>query len=407
MKARLIPLLLTCLPLTAAPIPDQIEGAAPIEWSKRLADSEMTRLGNTWFHGESDKARWTYDRTLVGLALLKLAEATGEERYATFGAKTAESFIGDDGSIADYKLEDYNIDLVAPGKVLLHQWENDVRPEKNRIALETLRRQMREHPRTKEGGFWHKKRYPHQMWLDGLFMASPFLAQYGKVFDEPALYDEVVRQALLMDKVAFDEKSGLWFHGWDEAREQDWADEVSGLSPNFWGRAVGWWAMAIVDTLEFLPEDHPGTPKLREILVRIADGIVRWQDADSCLWWQVLDQGEREGNYLEATCSSMYVYALAKAIRHDWLPEEAYLPTVLKGYHGIVRDLIREDDHGRIRLTKCCEVAGLGFTNRDGIPRDGSFTYYTSEPVIDNDPKGVGPFIMAGIELRALRDEHD
>lgn len=409
MRASNALLALPLLAITAMgiPLPEEFSGAPPLEWSKRLADSEMARLDQSWFHGESDKARWTYDRTLVGLALLELAEVTDEKTYAEFGARTAESFIGDDGSIADYQLEDYNIDLVAPGKVLLHRWENGVRPEKNRLALETLRRQMHEHPRTKEGGFWHKKRYPHQMWLDGLFMASPFLAQYGRVFDEPALYDEVVRQAVLMDKVAYDKESGLWFHGWDEARKQDWADRKTGLSANFWGRAVGWWAMAIVDTLEFLPGDHPGTPKLREILIRIADGIARWQDEDSGLWWQVLDQGEREGNYLEATCSSMYVYALAKALNHGWLPRETYQPTVLKGYEGIVRDLIREDDEGHIRLTKCCEVAGLGFTNRDGIPRDGSFDYYVSEPVIDNDPKGVGPFIMAGIELRDLQDESD
>jgi len=402
------PLFLTTLLVLATPSllpaenPPEFGGAPPLEWSQRLADSEMERWGDQLFHGKSDKARWTYDRTLFGLALLKLAEVTGKEAYADYGAQTAESFIRDDGSIADYQLEDYNIDLVAPGKVLLFRWEKGLRPDKHRTALETLRRQMREHPRTSEGGFWHKKKYPHQMWLDGLFMASPFLAQYGGGFDEPALYDEVTRQIVLMDKVAYDPESGLYFHGWDEARKQDWADKETGLSPNFWGRAVGWYVMALVDTLEFLPPDHPGVKQVREILGKVADGIVRWQDKESGLWWQVLDQGGKEGNYLEATCSSMYVYALSKAIRRGWLPRDKYLPTVEKGYAGIIRDFIREDDKGLVSLTRCCEVAGLGYTNRAGIPRDGSFNYYVSEPIIDNDHKGVGPFILAGIELQSL-----
>lgn len=390
-------------PLAAAAT--DVGGAPPLEWSRRMADSEMARLGDSLFHGQSKTARWTYDRTLFGLALLKLADTTDTQAYADFGAATAESFIRDDGSIADYDIEKYNIDLVAPGKVLLYRWENGIRPDKQRTALATLRQQMRDHPRTKDGGFWHKKRYPHQMWLDGLFMASPFLAQYGQVFDEPALFDEVVKQIVLMDRHAYDPESGLWFHGWDEARKQDWADKTTGLSPNFWGRAIGWYAMAVVDSLEFIPEDHPGVPAVRTILTKIADGIVRWQDPETGLWWQVTDQGGRKGNYLEATCSSMYVYALAKAIHHGWLPREKYLPAVLKGYEGIVRDLIREDADGRIHLTNCCEVAGLGFTNRDGRPRDGSFDYYVSEPVIDNDHKGLGPFIMAGIELTELLDD--
>ncbi len=388
---------------TAQTPPAEFSGKPPLEWSRLLARSEMERKGDSLFHG-SEGARWTYDRTLYGLALLKLADQTGEEDFAEFGARTAESFIRDDGSIADYSLEKYNIDLIAPGKVLLHRWIDGVRPDEHRQALATLRRQMSEHPRTAEGGFWHKKRYPHQMWLDGLFMASPFLAQYGGVFDEPGLFDEVTKQITLMDRKAWNADKQLHHHGWDEAREQDWADDETGLSANFWGRAVGWYAMALVDTLEFLPDDHPGRESIREVLGRVAAGIARWQDPESGLWYQVLDQGDREGNYLEGTASSMYVYALAKAINRGWLPREDYLPVVTRGYAGIVRDLIRpdEDNDGLISLTQCCEVAGLGFKNRDGIPRDGSFNYYISEPIIHNDHKGVGPFIMAGIELTRM-----
>lgn len=397
-------LLFACLTATTLATPE-FNGATPMEWSRRMADSEMERLGDSLFHSNPD-AKWTYTTGLLGEAYLKLADTTGETKYAKFGAKGAETFLERDGTISRYKIEDYNIDLVTPGKILLYQWESGHRPDANRKAIETLRQQMREHPRTSEGGFWHKKKYPHQMWLDGLYMASPFLAQYAGIFDEPALYDEVVKQLALVDKHTWDAEKGLHRHGWDEAKEQPWADKTTGLSANFWGRAVGWYAMALVDDLGFLPADHPGAPQVKEILTRVADGIARYQDPESGLWYQVLDQGGREGNYLEATASSMFVYSLAKAIHHGWLPREKYLPVVLKGYEGLTGKLIRTDDDGSITLTQCCEVSGLGGMNMAGtMPRDGSYEYYLSEPIVENDHKGVGPFILAGIELTAIFDK--
>jgi unsaturated rhamnogalacturonyl hydrolase len=398
-------LLFACLTASALAAPD-FNGAPPLEWSRRMADSEMQRLGTSLFH-ENPAAKWTYTTGLLGEAFLKLAASTGDEKYADFGAKTAESFVESDGTISRYQLEDYNIDHVNPGKVLLHRWENGDRPESNRKAIETLRQQMREHPRTAAGGFWHKKRYPHQMWLDGLYMASPFLAQYAGLFNEPVLYDEVVKQLSLVDKVTWDSNLGLHLHAWDEAKQQAWANKETGRSPKVWGRAVGWYAMALVDDLGFLPADHPGMPKVIEILSRVADGIARYQDPQTGLWYQVIDQGDREGNYLEATASSMFVYSLAKAIHHGWLPKERYLPVVLKGYEGITGKLIRTDAAGAIHLTQCCEVAGLGGMNLKGtMPRDGSYEYYLSEPIIENDHKGVGPFILAGIELTAVLSEN-
>ena len=390
-----------CLSLTTATASD-FHGSSPLEWSRRMADSEMRRSGDSLFH-ENPEAKWTYTTGLLGEACLKLADTTGNGEYARFGARAAESFIGADGTISRYKVDEYNIDLITPGKILLNRWQNGHRPEANRIAIETLRRQMREHPRTQAGGFWHKKRYPHQMWLDGLYMASPFLAQYAGLFDEPALYDEVVRQLVLVDEATWDPERALHLHAWDEARQQPWADKRTGRSANVWGRAVGWYAMALVDDLGFLPTDHPGVPKVKEILERVADGIARHQDPDSGLWYQVMDQGKRGENYLEATASSMFVYSLAKAIHHGWLPRGKYLPVVLKGYEGLTGGLIRTAADGSIHLTHCCAVAGLGGMNQKGtMPRDGSFEYYLSEPVVENDHKGVGPFILAGIELTSV-----
>ncbi len=387
----------------AADVPQSFNGATPLEWSRRLADSEMARYGNTLFDGGAPRARWDYTTSLLGLSLVKLGDATGNQAYTEWGAKTVESFVAADGSIRTYKMEDFNIDMIPPGKVMLARWEHGVRDAKFKTAIETMREQMRKHPRTSDGGFWHKLRYPHQMWLDGLFMASPFLAHYGKIFEEPAMFDEVAKQIILMDKHAYDAKSGLHYHAWDEKRVQPWANKETGHSPNFWSRAVGWYGMALVDSLDFFSPTHPDVEHINEILRRVADGIVRWQDPATGLWWQVTDQGARQGNYLEGTASSMFVYILAKGINRGYLPRDTYLPALLKGYEGITRDLMRpEGDTGRISLKQCCAVAGLGFTNSKGMARDGSFEYYISEPIIDNDLKGTGPFILAGIELQQL-----
>lgn len=380
----------------------KFNGATPLEWSGRLARSEMERDGGRMFFGGAPRARWDYTTSLFGLSLMKLAERTGDKAFADYGAKTVETFIADDGTIRTYRIEEYNIDMIPPGKVLLLLHEQGHREPRLLKAIETLRGQMREHPRTSEGGFWHKLRYPHQMWLDGLFMASPFLAHYGKVFEEPAMFDDVANQIRLMDKHGYDGKTGLYHHAWDEKREQDWANKETGVSPNFWGRGMGWWGMAVVDCLDFFSPTHPEVEHINEVLHRIADGIVRWQDPETALWWQVLDQGAREGNYLEATASSMFVYTLAKGINKGYLPREKYLEAAIRGYEGIVRDFIRTGEAGDVNLTRCCAVAGLGYTNSAGRARDGSFEYYVSEPVIENDLKGVGPFILAGIEMQKL-----
>jgi unsaturated rhamnogalacturonyl hydrolase len=195
----------------------------------------------------------------------------------------------------------------------------------------------------------------------------------------------------------------LFYHGWDSAKVQGWANPATGASSNFWGRAVGWYAMACVDVLDFLPTNHPARKEIIAELKKVSDGIVKWQDADSGLWWQVMDQGYRPGNYLEATASAMFVYAMARAVNQGYLSRD-YLPAISKGYKGIIGRLIKTDDKGAVSLMQCCSVAGLGFTNSKGRARDGSFDYYVTEPMMENDLKGVGPFILAGIEVQKLFD---
>lgn len=381
-------------------VPHLFRDAAPIEWSQRLASSEMARRGASLGKDGAPKARWDYTSGLFAHSLMELGRETGDERFTGFAQGLTGSFISPDGAISTYREEEFNIDMILPGRAVLACYRQS-REERFKVAAATLRGQLSKHPRTDDGGFWHKKKYPYQMWLDGLYMGSPFLAEYGAVFHEPAAFDEVVKQILLMDRHSYDARAGLHCHGWDEKRAQTWANPQTGCSPCFWGRSVGWYAMAIVDSLEHLPPDHPGVGDVKQVLLRLAEGVKRHQDPVSGLWWQVLDQGARKGNYQEASASAMFVYAIAKGVNRGWLPRDTYLPCVVRGYEGMLRDFIRHDGW-ETSLTRVCEVAGLGFTTANGRPRDGSFDYYISEPVIENDLKGVGPFILAGIEVGRL-----
>jgi unsaturated rhamnogalacturonyl hydrolase len=260
-------------------------------------------------------------------------------------------------------------------------------------ALGSLRAQMQTHPRTSDGAFWHKKVYPNQMWLDGVFMTSPFLAEYAATFNEPALFNDVTKQILLAEKHMRDAKTGLLYHGWDERKEQRWANPKTGTSPEFWGRAVGWYAMGIVDTLTWLPKNHPQRAAVIAVLGRLAAAVAAVQDPPTGVWWQVLDAGTRAKNYREASASAMFVYALSKGVHNGWLDKARYEAVAARGYQGILKQFVAEES-GQVSLKSICKVAGLG-----GNPyRDGTYDYYTSTQVVTNDPKGVGAFILASTE---------
>ncbi len=243
------------------------------------------------------------------------------------------------------------------------------------------------------GAFWHKLIYQHQVWLDGLYMGAPFLAQYAATFNQPALMDDVINQFLVCAKHTYDSKTGLYYHAWDESRNQKWANKVTGQSPNFWGRSMGWWFMALVDVLDFVPENHPDRPKLLSMIQGLAETLPKYQDSTG-LWYQVLDQGTRPGNYLEASVSSMFMYSFAKAVNKGYI-DAKFRKIAEKAYDGLMNILIVTNPDGTLTLTKCCAVAGLG-----GNPyRDGSYEYYINERIRDNDAKATGPFIMGCLEL--------
>lgn len=391
--AALLPWLTGCA--TCKSQPREFGGAAPLEWSVRMADSEMARRDDKLVWKEGGTAKWDYTAGLFTFSLLKLNDRVNDPRYVEFAEAAIGSFITADGRIRTYRAEEYQLDNINPGRtvVALYQLTRDERYQK---AAELLRHQLDTQPRTSEGGFWHKQKYPHQMWLDGLYMGSPFYAEYAKLFHGPvASFDDVARQIRLVATHTYDPRSGLFYHGWDESKEQAWADKTTGVSPSFWGRAIGWYGMALVDVLDYFPKDHPARPEIIGTLQRLCAGVAKHQDPESGLWYQVVDQGGRQGNYLEASASSMFVYALAKAVNHGYISRD-YIPTIVKGYRGIIERLVKVDGEGKVSLTQCCQVAGLG------AGRDGSYEYYLREPIVENDLKGVGPFILAGIELQTM-----
>lgn len=341
--------------------------------------------------------KWSYDLGVILKGVEAVWKATGDPRWFHYIQKQMDHYVQEDGAIKAYRRADYNIDFINNGKLLLLLYQVTGKAKYYR-ASELLRDQLRTHPRTSEGGFWHKKIYPHQMWLDGLYMGQPFYAEYAKLFGEPEAFDDITNQFVLMEKHSRDKKTGLLYHGWDESREQAWADDITGTSPNFWGRSLGWFGMALVDVIEHFPAKHPGIDSLSGILNRLSQAVVAYQDDATGLWYDVVDMGQRPENYFETSASAMLVYTLAKGVRLGYLPQ-AYLKYAQKGYKGILKEFISSREDGGINLEGTVMVSGLGGAKNY---RDGSFEYYMSEPVIQNDPKGMGAFIKCAAEMEML-----
>jgi unsaturated rhamnogalacturonyl hydrolase len=355
-------------------------------WSVRMASSVARRHPVV-------TDRWDYTAGLVLLGVQRVAEAQRDTSLAHYVRRNMDAFVQPDGAIRTYRQDEFNLDQINQGRLLfpLLARAHDAR---YRRAADLLRDQLRRHPRTSEGGFWHKQIYAQQMWLDGLYMAEPFYAEYASRFGTAADFDDITAQFLLAARHTRDVRTGLFYHAWDAAHAQRWADSLTGQSPHIWGRAMGWYLMAAVDVLDYLPANHPARPALLAVLRDAADAVARVQDPVTGLWWQVLDEPSRTGNYLEASASSMFVYALAKGARKGYLQPGARA-VAARGFDGIIKNLVTVSPDGLVTLNGVCKVAGLG-----GTPyRDGSFHYYVSEPVVANDYKGVGAFIVAAQEL--------
>lgn len=394
MKNRRSLLILSCISLLCI-IACKQQNAQPKgddRWSVRMAQSEIARFPEAWMIEKAKSPRWGYTHGCVAKSMLDLFDHTGDSTYYNYAKGYADTLIANNGVIKTYRIDKFNIDNINPGKILFRLYKS-TGDAKYKMAIDTLARQMAIHPRTEEGGFWHKKIYPHQMWLDGLYMASPFLAEYARDFDHPEIFDDIVKQIKLIDKYTYDSKSGLYYHGWDESRQQKWANKQTGCSPNFWTRSIGWYALASVDVLDFLPTDQKERKDVIDIINKLAKGIVQYQDSVSGVWYQVTNMGSKKDNYLESSGSSMFVAFLYKAIDKGYI-SPSYKAAADKGFEGLLNNFIKKEDNGTYTITNCCAVAGLG---GDKVYRDGSFEYYIGEPVIVNDPKSVAPFIWAAI----------
>ncbi len=370
-----------------------------ISYAVLMGETLLHKYPDLWsMEGQKDPY-WTYTNGLISKAMIDLWEHTGQKKYLDYAKAYVDALVDENGIIATYRKSDYNIDKINSGKVLFRLYDITAE-ERYKTAIDTLRAQLREQPRTKIGGFWHKKRYPHQMWLDGLYMGGPFYAQYAKEFNEPESFDEVSLWFTKMEKVARDPSTGLLYHGWDESREQAWANKETGQAQCFWGRAVGWYAMALVDVLDFLPEDYAGRDSFLDITNRLAEAVVKCQDPETGVWYQILNQGDREGNYLEGSVSSMLSYFLLKAINKGYIDKKIYLEPAKKAFEGTVANLLKVEADSSLIISPVCAVAGLG-----GNPyRSGTYEYYINEAQRDNDPKAVGPFIMAAIQYENLSE---
>jgi len=358
-------------------------------WSQRMAETAM----KLW---PDSTARWSYEPGIVLQGITNVWQQTADKKYFKYVQGYMDKLVTDSGIIKNYKKDDYTLDNVECGRLALMLFNVTEKAKYYKAALQ-LRQQLAEQPRNAEGGFYHKKRYTGQMWLDGLYMAEPFYATYAYTFHEDTDFNDIAKQFILIDQHARDPKTGLLYHGWDATHKEHWADPSTGLSASFWGRADGWYAMALVDVLDEFPKNNPNREKLEAILHRFAEAIKKYQDPQTGLWYQVLDKAGAAGNYPEASASCMFVYALAKAAREGYLPE-SYAEVAKKGYKGILDKFIEVDADGQVNLNGTVTVGGLG-----GNPyRDGSYKYYLSEKVVKNDPKGVGAFIQASVEIERL-----
>ncbi len=362
-----------------------------VNWAEKTVQTVMTRRPKINPHN-----KWEYEDGLVLDGIYLLWKETKDEKYLKYIKDNMDFYVDGVGNIPVYSLKEFNIDHVNNGKILIDLYL-ETKDERYKTAIDQLREQLRRHPRTSEGAFWHKLIYPYQIWLDGLFMGSVFYAKYINHFAEEKDFSDVVKQFVVSEKNTKDPKTGLLYHAWDEKKVQPWANPETGLSENFWGRSIGWYVMALVDTIENLPKDSDDVKTLTNILLPLLDAIMKFQDDETKLWYQVFDAGKRKGNYLESSASCMLVAAIAKAYRLG-LVDKRWKNAAIESYENLITEFITETKEGLVNVNKMCYVAGLGGADN----RDGTYTYYISEPIVANDHKGVGAFIQASVQVQLI-----
>ena len=362
-------------------------------WAQLAANSAMARWPDGRFAPEGAPWHWNYElgTLLEGMDAVWFNTADGD--YYKYVKSSVDQLVTPDGAIPTLKPEDHELDNILLGRQLLLLYR--VTLNKRYLTAATfLEDQLAQQPRNADGGYWHKQRYPNQMWLDGLYMAEPFRAEYAFLSHHPEEFKDITHQFVLMDEHARDAKTGLLYHGWDASKQERWANKQTGDSAEFWARAIGWYMMALVDTLPYYPADDPGRKQLLAILEREAAAVARYQDAKTGLWYDVMDKPEAKGNYFESSSACMFVYAFEKGVRRGYLPQ-SFGENAERGYKGILAHFTSVAPEAEFSLSDTVKASGLG-----GSPyRDGSYGYYIGEKVVTNDPKGVGAFLLASTEM--------
>jgi unsaturated rhamnogalacturonyl hydrolase len=381
----------------AAPQNPAAAPADPLPWSERAANSAIARWPGCRFAPAPAPSTWNYElgTLLEGMRSVWLTDV--DPRDFNYIKSSVDALIAPDGSIPTLKPEEHQLDNILLGRQLLFLY--GVTQDKRYLTAATfLWNQLGAQPRNVEGGYWHKQRYPNQMWLDGLYMAEPFRAEYASISHHPEEFTDITKQFMLMEQHARDAKTGLLYHGWDASKQERWANLKSGDSSQFWARGMGWYMMALVDTLDFYPEGDPGRAQLIAILRREAIAVARFQDRNTGLWYTMMNRPGEKGNYFESSSACMFVYALAKGVRRGYLPDiepDGLLAVAARGYKGIIAQFISIAPEAEVDLSGTVKASGLG-----GQPyRDGSYAYYIGEKVVTNDPKGVGAFLLASTEM--------
>ena len=391
-------------------------------YSEWLTYSEMQRVPKSFLLDFSTQPKWSY---VMGIELEGMLDT-----YLTYGGETirkycqeyTDTMINEKGDIRGYDILDYNLDNIRTGHFVTRMYNLYPEP-KNKIAINTMMKQLQNQPRTiADKVFWHKAIYAYQVWIDGIFMGLPFRCLTAptqlKPKDAVKIYDDAVNQLTITYQRTLDPKTGLNRHAYDETRDAFWSDNETGLSQHCWGRAQGWYSMALIEVLDALPESYSRRAEVLDLLKKDLDAVIKWQDKNTGTWYQVMDAPAREGNYLESTCTAMFAYVLLKAFNKGYVGEQ-YRDAGIKAYKGIINNMIRVNADKTISLTNCCSVAGLGpaattqvieamkkvnpkGSVNENRRRDGSYAYYLDEPIRDNDAKGVGPFIWASLEMEKL-----
>lgn len=363
-----------------------------LKWSQRMASSIMKRHPKVWQIDKQEKPKLDYKPTFVLIAFENLYRKTKNEKFNHYAKEYVDLFVDSLGGISHYDSREFNIDHLTIGNLLFDLYEN-TKDKRYLTAMQTLRKQLEEQPRTPSGGFWHKKIYPNQMWLDGIYMGAPFYTHFTTAFENGKSLDDIAKQFELIHNNSFDPVSKLPYHAWDESKEIGWADKQAGTSPTIWSRGVGWYAMALVDALDYFPKSHPKRKELVTYLDEVAAALVKQQDK-SGLWYQIVDKPNFEGNYLEASGSAMFAYAFAKGVNKGYLPK-SFKKNANQAFDGLIKELVKVDESGEVHLTQISQGIGLG-----GNPfRDGSNKYYADSKKNTDNSVGVGAFILAALEL--------